>query len=293
MQINNILTKNSKLKTKNYKDYHCHLLPDLDDGAADMAEAVAMARILAESGFTEVCCTPHAIKGVYDSAPGKVRETVADLQRELDKADIDLTVTAGMEYYFDEFLLSRLRDPLRIVDTKLVLIESPIQANPEYLAESAYQVVLHGFTPLIAHPERCELFELPAIPKKGIMEWFKDRSSKLNGSNTKPDSPLLMDYLKSIGCLFQGNIGSFAGIYGQRVQKRAVQYLEGGRYHCLGSDTHSSRHLAGMLECGIREVKQRVGADRLQQLLGGLPVFASSEQKPPVRDVGWRLGAGC
>ena len=271
-------------------------MPDLDDGAADMAEAVAMALILVEAGFTEVCCTPHAIKGVYDSTPGKVRETLAALQRALDKSDIHLTITAGMEYYFDEFLLSRLPDSLPVVDPKLVLIESPIQANAEYLAESAYQVVLHGFTPLIAHPERCILFAASEKPKTSsynvLNSFFKVPNPKSKIQNPKLDGPCLLDYLKSIGCLFQGNIGSFAGIYGPRVQKCAVQYLEGGLYNCLGSDAHSSRHLAGMLEYGLREVERHMGTERLQELLGGLPVVADREQKPEVRDGGWRLGAG-
>ena len=40
-------------------DIHCHILPDLDDGASTMEEALEMARIAAESGVTDIIATPH------------------------------------------------------------------------------------------------------------------------------------------------------------------------------------------------------------------------------------------
>jgi protein-tyrosine phosphatase len=40
-------------------DLHCHLLPGLDDGAVDLADAVAMGRQAAASGITHICATPH------------------------------------------------------------------------------------------------------------------------------------------------------------------------------------------------------------------------------------------
>ena len=40
-------------------DIHCHILPDVDDGAADLAEALEMARMAARSGVTDIVTTPH------------------------------------------------------------------------------------------------------------------------------------------------------------------------------------------------------------------------------------------
>ena len=40
-------------------DVHAHVLPGLDDGPADVAEALALLRVLAAEGVTTVCATPH------------------------------------------------------------------------------------------------------------------------------------------------------------------------------------------------------------------------------------------
>ena len=41
-------------------DIHCHLLPGVDDGPPDEATAIAMCRLAAESGTTDLVATPHA-----------------------------------------------------------------------------------------------------------------------------------------------------------------------------------------------------------------------------------------
>ncbi|MRR34481.1 hypothetical protein EG829_07235, partial [bacterium] len=92
-------TQNSTLNTQNYIDCHSHLLPGIDDGAADLGEALAIARVLAEAGFGEVHCTPHSIPGAYEAAPDRIRRAVAELSRELDRAGIPLRLVAGAEYY--------------------------------------------------------------------------------------------------------------------------------------------------------------------------------------------------
>ena len=40
-------------------DLHCHILPGVDDGAASLDEALAMARFCVRDGITHVVATPH------------------------------------------------------------------------------------------------------------------------------------------------------------------------------------------------------------------------------------------
>src|SRR3954454_7995760 len=40
-------------------DLHCHILPGIDDGAASLEEALAMARLCVRDGITHVTATPH------------------------------------------------------------------------------------------------------------------------------------------------------------------------------------------------------------------------------------------
>jgi len=277
--------------TQNWTDCHCHILPNLDDGAKDLSESLAIAAILTESGFSKVHCTPHSISGAYEASPLRVRQATLELQEALDKAGIPLSVFAGREYYCDEFLPARLHDPLPLGSTNLILMEAPLQTTPTLLSSITYQVVLRGHTPLIAHPERCALFtpkEKTARAASSILgSVLRFANARLTtrgfGLNLEPRTsnpePDLGSLLRSMGCRFQGNLGSFAGIYGERVRKNAIKNLQNGLYDCLGSDAHASRGLASWLERGLREVESRVGADGLAALLAGPITVAASDRR--------------
>ena len=214
-------TSHARLATSHWIfmiDYHCHILPALDDGAADLAESLAMARLLAAAGYREICCTPHCMRGSYDYAPGRVREAVAALQGELERAGIPVRLRPGMEYYLDEYFVE-LAELQPLGDSRLALVEAPQQANPLAVRSGLEKVLSLGLTPLVAHPERSQIFF---------------------------SSPELLAARHEV--LFQGNLGSFTGFYGPNVQRRAYELLRAGRYAVFGSDGHDAVRLGGVLE---------------------------------------------
>jgi protein-tyrosine phosphatase len=200
-------------------DHHSHILPSIDDGARDLAEEVEMARLLAGAGFRQVFCTPHCIRGYYDTTPEAVGEAVAALQRTLDGEGIRLRLGPGMEYYLDECFLN-LKELQTLGESRLVLVEAPSQALEEVVMQGIEKVRGAGLTPLVAHPERSEVFTPSASGRLSLPE----------------------------GTLLQANLGSFTGFYGKQVQRRAYDLLRAGRYAVFGSDAHDAARLAGMLE---------------------------------------------
>jgi protein-tyrosine phosphatase len=40
-------------------DIHCHILHEIDDGAANLEEALTMAKMAVASGVTDIVATPH------------------------------------------------------------------------------------------------------------------------------------------------------------------------------------------------------------------------------------------
>lgn len=44
-------------------DIHSHILPIVDDGAEDIEESIAMARIYLKNEIKKVIATPHYIEG--------------------------------------------------------------------------------------------------------------------------------------------------------------------------------------------------------------------------------------
>ncbi len=215
-------------------DWHCHLLPGIDDGPNGMDEAVAMAAGLHKLGFARVCCTPHLIKGAYEADDREVQSALIALQQRLAEENIALDLLPGREYYLDEFLLDYLRTPLTLGGSRSIMIEFPNHASAELVQTACFQIRRSGYTPLIAHPERCRLF---AVPEKLKDSWF----SRIRNQSSRPktDAPSLLSYLLDIGCQFQGNLGSFAGNYGEAVRSCAEELRRLGIYTCFGTDAHS------------------------------------------------------
>jgi protein-tyrosine phosphatase len=209
-----------------------------------------MAAVLSSFGFTNVCCTPHNIRGNYDIESSRVRSATEAFQAALDRENISLKVSFGMEYYIDEFFIANLEDPLTLGASNMLLFETPVQVDPDILKESIYQMVRRRFVPLLAHPERCPLL---ALPKKG-------------GFFSRKQHDSLAATLREMGCLFQGNIGSFAGVYGREARQIAMEYLEKGLYAHLGTDGHSAGHLDKMLQKGLKVVEEITGKEGMKML---------------------------
>ena len=266
-------------------DYHCHLLPGLDDGPASIDESVDMARALATFGFLEVCCTPHCIKGQYEFSPVEVRDAVRRLQARFDLEGIALRLHAGMEYYLDECFAQFAANLLPLGESRVVLCEAPPLAPPGLVADMAGLIVVQGYIPLIAHPERSDVVwqmleesQEPAVTVQGqggevqkpgnrglefetksrvtgSGSWWSrlfTRSSALPADDSAPSTqdPALApcDSAFPDEALFQANLGSFTGYYGPKPQRRAYELLQRGVYHCLASDLHEVRSATALLE---------------------------------------------
>lgn len=239
-------------------DWHSHLLPGLDDGAADPGQSLAMAAALASAGFSEVYCTPHLIRGCFEAGNDQVRRAMEELQERLAASSITLTLRAGREYCLDEYLLEYLEDPLPLGDSRQILVEIPSRITADMVRQLAYSVVRAGFIPVIAHPERCRL--LDPIPRRTNSRGFLNSLKSLLGGSRRlgrdqdrsgeSGNPLL-EYLCDLGCCFQGNLGSFNGFYGSRVRDAAEGLRNRDIYDRYGSDLHAAEQAVHVLTASV------------------------------------------
>src|SRR4051812_26245951 len=79
-------------------ELHFHLLPGVDDGPADLAGSLELAREAVADGIGVVTCTPHA----RDTAVEEIPERTNRLRSALAAAGIDLEVRAGVELAWDD-----------------------------------------------------------------------------------------------------------------------------------------------------------------------------------------------
>ncbi|WP_224982455.1 tyrosine-protein phosphatase [Geomonas agri] len=251
-----------------FVDYHCHLLPALDDGAVDVKESLDMARTLSSFGFGTVHCTPHLIRGGYENDPGRVVRAVHLMQRRLDDEGISLRLVPGNEHYLDQYLPEMLPKALRAGGSRYLLVEVPFHSGPDLLRPMVQTFAGHGLSPLIAHPERCSAFDpvRPAVGLRGVLSLVLGKEPELDLEHAE------IVELKRLGCRFQGNIGSFAGYYGYEVRERALLFLRHGLYSCVGSDGHRSEKLWEMLVAGYAAIESVLGETETGELMRGVPL---------------------
>ena len=220
-------------------DYHCHILPGIDDGPVERKTSIEMARLLSQAGYSEVYCTPHLIKGIYEATTQEVLDERERLQRELEKNGIAIKLLAGREYYLDEFLLEFIRQPLLLEGTNCFMIEIPPQSAVDLVKETLFEVTRRGYLPIIAHPERCPLLETPESETNKKSGWKSLLSRNPSERNENESGNDLLQYLKRLGCHFQANLGSFSGHYGSSVKNNARNLEKNGTYDYAGTDAHS------------------------------------------------------
>jgi protein-tyrosine phosphatase len=232
-------------------DYHCHILPGIDDGSESLEESVEMARLLSRAGYTKIYCTPHLIENLYEASNDTVRQLIERVQETLDRESIELTLLFGREYMIDDSfqaLVNRL-EPLE--NTSDVLIEFMPDVYPGMVRDSIAAIIRKGLRPMIAHPERYLLFQEKKragtrLKKRSLFgKWFsgpesEEESSAPDYSRTGKE---LLEWLASQQCAFQGNLLSFEGVYGEAVQRAALRLRELGLYTHTGTDSHAPEQI--------------------------------------------------
>jgi protein-tyrosine phosphatase len=77
-------------------DLHCHLLPGIDDGPADLGGTLAMAQQHVKAGIEVVAATPHVAWDMPNDA-ATIELHLADTRAALAAARIPLEVVRGAE----------------------------------------------------------------------------------------------------------------------------------------------------------------------------------------------------
>ncbi len=155
-------------------DLHCHILPGVDDGPAELSDSVDMARQAADDGIEAICATPH-IRHDHDVRIEEIAGRVEGLATELERQQIAMAVIAAGEVA--ETALEGLDgEQLRQVtlgDGPWVLLEPAPGPLSDSLQRGVRHLAERGYRALVAHPERHlaeDLFErLAALVREGAL----------------------------------------------------------------------------------------------------------------------------
>jgi protein-tyrosine phosphatase len=191
-------------------DLHCHILPGVDDGALDLEDSLAMARVAAADGIEVIAATPH-IRHDHDVQIPQLPARVKELNDAIGRNGIPLQIVTGGEVA--ETALEGLdQEALRAVSLAgrgWILLEPRPGPLGDSLHVAVHILIDRGFRALIAHPER--------HPSEDLRERIAD---------------LIED-----GALVQATAAFFTS---GSVREGMRMLAERGLIHVLGSDAHSS-----------------------------------------------------
>lgn len=203
---------------RGFVDWHCHILPGVDDGVQTMDEALHILAAYERLGIREVWLTPHIMEDIPNPT-ARLRERFAELLAAY-KGNVVLNLAA--ENMLDKLFEERLEQgdllPLG-KDGRHLLVETSYFNPPMGLDDILRRIQAKGYYPLLAHPERYIYMEENDYAR-----------------------------LKSMHIKFQLNLFSLMDLYGKEARKRAKELLNKGMYDYIGTDLHRIAILNNLLE---------------------------------------------
>ncbi|KQO21452.1 histidinol phosphatase [Flavobacterium sp. Leaf82] len=210
------------LLSDNYIDIHSHLLPGIDDGAKTIKDTTKLVTEFQKIGITQFITTPHISHYVWNNSAEIITARHQEVKLILEEKNTTIPFHAAAEYFMDDWFENHFKnEKLLTLKDNYVLVEISYQSPPIHLYKTLFELQVAGYTPVLAHPERYLYY------RKDFSEYEK---------------------LKKVGCLFQLNLLSTVGYYGERITKIADELLKKGMYDFTGTDVHHMKHIASFSE---------------------------------------------
>jgi len=214
-------------------DIHSHILPELDDGSRSFEESVAMVRMAAAAGTTDIVASPHANQD-YAFDPEIVERKIAELQAAIGE---NPRIHYGCDFHLTpENIEGAIRNPGKysINHRGYLLVEFSDFLIPKTTLEIFARLMSAGMFPIVTHPERNQMLQ-DRLPE--LAEWV------LNGA------------------LLQVTAQSPLGRFGKTAEACAHKLISRGLVHFLASDAHDLKHRTTALDEPRRYVEETFGEE--------------------------------
>jgi protein-tyrosine phosphatase len=236
-------------------DLHCHILPGIDDGAANLGISLGMAQASVADGVSVLACTPHILPGLYHNAGPQIASAVQHLRDALGQEGIPLRLVAGADIHMVPDLIAGLRSGRipSIAGSRYVLIEPPHHTAPPQLESFFFNLLVEGFVPILTHPER--------------LNWLQSRYEVIR-------------QLVRAGVWMQITSGSLTGAFGRNAQYWAHRMLDEGCVHILATDAHDTDRRPPDLSRGRDAAAALVGIEEAEHLVRTRPLGVIQNEAP-------------
>src|SRR5438477_3111201 len=221
-------------------------MPEMDDGARSMEEALEMARIAADDGIEYMVSTPHMFNGLSNNPePSEILERVAALNEAIDNS-AKIRILPGNEVHVSHEIARQAKSNrvTKINQQNYMLVEFPQLTVPIGADELFYQLLLQGIHPILVHPER-------------------------NGQiQTRPS--IVAQYVER-GVFVQVTAMSVTGEFGPEAKKTADILLRHHCVHFLATDCHRPNRRPPILSRGRDAAAAIIGQEHARALVEDNP----------------------
>lgn len=224
-------------------DIHNHMIYGVDDGSKSIEESIDILRDLSNNGITDIILTPHFIPDTKYVSP-KLNNIVKykKLKQELDSNNININLYIGNEIYIDKNIYNYIMNNqmCSLNNTNYILVELPMSGEYADYQDIFNNLISLGFTIILAHPERY-------ISVQGNFNIIYE--------------------LEEIGVLFQCNIGSIVGEYGNDAKKVIKRLLKEKKVSFIGTDIHRKKSDYSYIEKAINKFKKYLSDEEINDIL--------------------------
>jgi len=226
-------------------DIHSHIMPDIDDGARSVKEAVAMAEIAAADGIEMMVSTPHMFNGLsHNPEPSEIMDRVKALQSAVGST---LKILPGNEVHISHEIADQVKTNrvTRINNRNYMLVELPQLTVPLGLDDLFYKLQLQNVCPILVHPERNA--QIQAHPS------------------------LVVGFVEH-GILVQVTAMSLTGEFGAIARQCAEILLRHNCVHFIATDTHRTERRPPILSKGRDAAAHIIGVTKARKLVYDNPL---------------------
>ncbi len=237
-------------------DMHCHIVPNVDDGAKDLDTSIQMAKAAKLLGYDGILATSHYIVPDNELVNSEFIKKIDELNKEFKKNKVGVTVYKGNEIFFTNDIVDLIKEKkvCTLADSRYVLIELPLYTNviPLNVYDEFNKLQDEGYIPILAHPERYDF--------------------------TTKNINLLYNLIEA-GVLLQANISSILGKYGIDAKNNVKKMLKADMIHFLGTDSHGISNYSTYNKA-IKKIKKYISDEEtFNDIMYGNPLKVLKNQK--------------
>ena len=227
-------------------DTHCHILPEVDDGARSMEETRQMLQEAYEEGIRYIIATPHHHPRRGRKSPKQLRRQLKLVREEAAQISDELRIYLGTEIYFGQDIPERLREELILTmnKTKYVLVEFSPGDPFDYICQGIQQIQMKGYEVILAHIERYQCM-------------YKNIEN--------------VEHLKHMGVRIQVNADSITGESGWKAKRFVRRLIDERLVFCVGTDAHDPKRRPPRMKKAAEYVEKKCGEDYARRIFFSNP----------------------